>query len=35
VCGRVGCCDFDFQGYLNGTVETGERVANEITSALR
>jgi monoamine oxidase len=37
-----GACHFagehtsiDFQGYLNGAVETGERAANEITSALR
>jgi monoamine oxidase len=37
-----GSCHFagehtsiDFQGYLNGAVETGERVAGEITAALR
>jgi monoamine oxidase len=37
-----GACHFcgehtsiDFQGYLNGAVETGERAANEVISALR
>ena len=37
-----GSCHFagehtsiDFQGYLNGAVETGERAAGEITAALK
>jgi monoamine oxidase len=40
--GRLGACHFagehtsvDFQGYLNGAVETGERAANEILADLK
>ena len=39
--GRLGACHFagehtsvDFQGYLNGAVETGQRVADEIVASL-
>jgi monoamine oxidase len=40
--GRALNCHFagehtsiDFQGYLNGAVETGQRAANEVIAALR
>ena len=40
--GRLGTCHFagehtsvDFQGYLQGAVETGQRAASEVVSALR
>ena len=32
---RGGHASIDFHGYLNGAVETGERVAGEILADLR